>query len=165
MGFTVGPSTSWLVTSPLLFVYGMGVGLATAQLTGVVLADVPVAKSGQGSGTQSTTRQIGSAFGIAILGTVLFVSLGTDLDRRLETVPGLSTAQREQTVDAVRDSAGAVIPALAADPRTAAVAEAAKESFSHGTRNSAWAAAAFLMIGLLASTSLGRGTASTEVSG
>jgi len=41
-----------------------------------VLADVPVANSGQASGTQSTSRQIGSAFGIAILGTVLFTALG-----------------------------------------------------------------------------------------
>lgn len=40
--------SGWLTTSPLLLVYGLGVGMATAQLTGVVLADVPVAKSGQG---------------------------------------------------------------------------------------------------------------------
>ncbi|WP_413249989.1 hypothetical protein [Sinomonas flava] len=30
--------------------------------------------SGQASGTQSTSRQIGSALGIAVLGTVLFSS-------------------------------------------------------------------------------------------
>ncbi len=156
IGATVAPTTSWLVTSPLLFVYGMGVGLATAQLTGVVLADVPVAQSGQGSGTQSTTRQIGSAFGIAILGTVLFVSVGNDLSRQLESVPGLSAEAQLQTVDAVTGSAGAVIPVLAQNPQTAVVGQAAKEAFSHGTRNSAWAAAFFLLIGLGASTSLGR---------
>ena len=72
IGVVAGPATAWWATVPPLFVYGLGVGLATAQLTGVVLADVPVANSGQASGTQSTSRQIGSAFGIAILGTVLF---------------------------------------------------------------------------------------------
>ena len=70
----------WLLVSLIpggvgfvLIVYGVGVGFATAQLTGVVLADVPVERSGQGSGTQSTARQVGSALGIAVLGTVLFL--------------------------------------------------------------------------------------------
>ena len=66
---------------PFLFVYGFGVGLATAQLTGVVLSDVPVRESGQASGTQSTSRQVGSALGIAILGTVLFTSTAGIPDR------------------------------------------------------------------------------------
>ncbi|MER2138260.1 MAG: DHA2 family efflux MFS transporter permease subunit, partial [Arthrobacter sp.] len=57
-------STAWL-TSPILLFYGIGVGLATAQLTSVILAEVPLAKSGQGSATQSTARQTGSALGIA----------------------------------------------------------------------------------------------------
>ena len=48
IGVVVSPTVSiWLVML-FLFIYGLGVGLATAQLTGVVLADVPVAASGQG---------------------------------------------------------------------------------------------------------------------
>jgi hypothetical protein len=42
---------------PWLFIYGVGVGFATAQLTGVILTDIPVHASGQGSGIQSTFRQ------------------------------------------------------------------------------------------------------------
>jgi EmrB/QacA subfamily drug resistance transporter len=156
IGLVVGPTTSWAVTSPLLFVYGIGVGLATAQLTGVVLVDVPVSRSGQGSGTQSTTRQIGSAFGIAILGTVLFAGLGADLDHRLEQSGQLSAAQRGQVVSAVRDTAGAAIAGLEHSPVTAAVALDAKQAFSQGARLAAWTAAGFLLIGLLATFSLGR---------
>jgi hypothetical protein len=74
LALVIRPDSTWAVVVPLLFVYGVGVGFATAQLTGVVLADVPVERSGQGSGTQSTARQVGSALGIAILGTVLFLS-------------------------------------------------------------------------------------------
>ena len=70
IGLVVTPSTAaWELVVPL-FVYGMGVGLATAQLTGVVLAGVPVGRAGRAPGTQSTARQIGSALGIAILGTI-----------------------------------------------------------------------------------------------
>ena len=71
-----------------LFIYGIGVGLATAQLTSVTLSDIPVEKSGIASGANSTMRQVGSALGIAILGTILFVSLGNGVRDKLATVPG-----------------------------------------------------------------------------
>jgi EmrB/QacA subfamily drug resistance transporter len=157
IGLVVGPATAWWATVPVLFVYGLGVGLATAQLTGVVLADVPVANSGQASGTQSTSRQVGSAFGIAILGTVLFTALGAQLSQRLSGLPGMTAGDRSALVAAVRQSAGAVISQLAASPRTAAAAAAAKEAFSQATRLTAVTAAIFLTLGLLASFSLGRG--------
>jgi len=148
------PDSSWYVTAPLLFVYGIGVGFATAQLTGVVLAEVPVERSGQGSGTQSTARQIGSAFGIAVLGTVLFSVLGAQFDASLVET-GMPEQTRTQLVAAVKDSAGAVIPSLAADPSTAAIADDAKQALTDATRVSAATAAAFLLLGLAATLSLG----------
>lgn len=163
LGLLIRPDSGWLTTVPLLFVYGIGVGFATAQLTGVVLADVPVERSGQGSGTQSTARQIGSAFGIAILGTVLFSVLGSQFASDLAD-SGLPEDQQSQLVAAVKDSAGSAIPGLAADPRTAAIADQAKQALTNATRWSALTAAGFLVIGLAASFSLGRTSrAETEV--
>jgi len=63
--------------APGLFVYGLGVGFATAQLTGVILSEVPVAESGMASAVQSTSRQVGAAIGTALLGAVLITGLGT----------------------------------------------------------------------------------------
>ena len=83
-----------------------------AQLTGVVLADVPVQLGGQGSSTQSTPRQIGSAFGIAILGAALFVTLESRLSSGLEDLQ-LPDQQRSALVEVIKDSAGATIPSLA----------------------------------------------------
>jgi EmrB/QacA subfamily drug resistance transporter len=148
------PDSGWQITAPLLFVYGIGVGFATAQLTGVVLADVPVERSGQGSGTQSTARQVGSAFGIAILGTVLFSVLGARFDASLAE-QGIPEAARTQLVQVVKDSAGAAIPALADDPRTASIADDAAQAFTDATRVAAATAAGFLCLGLVASLSLG----------
>ena len=139
---------------PCLFVYGFGVGLATAQLTGVVLVDVPVQRSGEGSGLQSTARQIGSALGIAILGTVLFTTAAVSLDSGLDDL-GVPEAARTGIVNAVVDSAGGAIPALATDPRTAAAAPVAQQAFSDATRYAAFTAAGFLVLGLLATLSLG----------
>ncbi|MEV8220715.1 MFS transporter [Microbacterium sp. NPDC077391] len=156
LGLAISATASWLQVVPFLFLYGIGLGLATAQLTGVVLKDVPVSFSGQGSGTQSTARQIGSALGIAVLGTVLFTSTGAALDTRLADIPTLPDSARTQIVDAVVTSAGGAIPALAA--RDAAVGAAAREAFSDGTRTSAFAAAGFLAVGLIATLRLGSGS-------
>ena len=149
LGLVISANSTWLSIIPFLFVYGFGVGLATAQLTGVVLKDVPVNKSGQGSGTASTARQIGSALGIAILGTILFTSVGTSLNARLaDETPLLPESARTQIVDTEVVSAGGAIPGLAAkDPQ---VADAARAAFSDGTRYSAFAASGFLVLGLLA---------------
>ena len=151
LGTVITADASWLSIVPFLFVYGLGVGLATAQLTGVVLGDVPIEQSGQGSGTSSTARQIGSALGIAVLGTVLFTSVGLSLQAKLADLD-VPAATSSQIVDAVVDSAGAVIPSL--DAQDADVADAAREAFSEGTRYSAYAAAGFLVIGLVASLRL-----------
>jgi EmrB/QacA subfamily drug resistance transporter len=156
VGFVIAPDASWVPLIPFLFVYGLGVGLATAQLTGVVLADVPVDDSGAASGTQSTSRQLGAALGVAVLGTVLFTStagiLSSSLDAR-----GLPVEQRDQIVSSVVDSAGAAISGLEAQPETAEIADDAKSAFSDGTRFAAWTAAGFLSLGLLSTISLGAG--------
>ncbi|GAA4605944.1 EmrB/QacA subfamily drug resistance transporter [Actinoplanes octamycinicus] len=153
IGLVAAPDTAWWQITPMLFAYGLGVGLATAQITGIVLADVPVAMSGQASGTQSTTRQLGSALGIAVLGTVLFSTLAGRLDTALDD-RGVPENQRSAVVAAVKDSAGAAIPGLAADPGTAALAGDAEQALSTATRWTAFTAAGFLLLGLLASVRL-----------
>lgn len=162
IAFVIAPDAAWPALLPFLFVYGFGVGLATAQLTGVVLADVPPEASGQASGTQSTARQLGAALGVAILGTVLFSStagiLGAKLDDR-----GLPEAQRDQVVSAVVDSAGAAIAGLEASPQTADAATDAKAAFSDGTKAAAFTAAGFLVLGLAATLSLGSGASAPAV--
>ncbi|WP_402462339.1 MFS transporter [Isoptericola aurantiacus] len=155
LGAVIRPEATWVSLVPFLVVYGFGVGLATAQLTGVVLADVPVQVSGAASGTQSTARQVGSALGIAILGTVLFMTTAADLDARL-TDQGVPEAQRTATVSAVVDSAGGAIAGLEQDPSTASVADDARAALTQGTRYSAWAAGGFLLLGLGATLTLGR---------
>jgi EmrB/QacA subfamily drug resistance transporter len=149
IGLVIRTDTPWFALVPCLFVYGFGVGLATAQLTGVVLKDVPVEQSGQGSGTQSTSRQVGSALGIAILGTILFSSVGGILDAKLSDLP---ESVRTPIVNAVVESSGTAIPSLEASSTEAW--QAAKSAFSDGTRYAAFAAAGFLALGFLATLRL-----------
>ncbi|MGW0040804.1 MFS transporter [Rhodococcus sp. NPDC003348] len=154
---TVSP---WLL-AVLLAVYGAGLGLASAQLTGTVLADIPTEKSGEGSATQSTVRQLGAALGSAILGAVLSVSLAHTLTDRLEPVPGVPAQAQEQLVNATRDSAGGTITGLREQGETGRlgpagpeVTTALAEGFGDATRVSLFAAAGFLALGLVSATAL-----------
>ncbi len=60
---------------PILVVYGAGVGLAISQITSTVLMSIPWQKAGVGSGANNTVRQIGSAFGIAVIGAILVAQI------------------------------------------------------------------------------------------
>lgn len=59
------------LTLPLML-YGLGIGLAIAQLSNLVLSDIPGNKAGQASGATNTIRQLGASLGIALIGAVLF---------------------------------------------------------------------------------------------
>lgn len=162
VGIFASVGTGWGPIAPLLFIYGIGVGLATAQLTGVIMVDVPNEKAGQASGSQSTVRQVGSALGIAVLGTMLFSGTQASLETRLDDI-GVPASGQVMIVDAVVDSAGGAIPSLegALTPQVGVeqakeIVVASEEAFTDGAKLAAWAAAAFLLLGFLSSFRLGR---------
>jgi MFS family permease len=63
---------------PAFMLYGIGVGLAIAQLANIVLSDIPADKAGVASGANNTVRQLGASLGIAIVGAVLFGSFASE---------------------------------------------------------------------------------------
>lgn len=152
----------WGILAPFLFVYGLGIGLATAQLTGVIMVDVPMQNMGQASGSQSTVRQVGSALGIAVLGTLLFTGTQASLENRLADLE-IPLEQSVQITDAVIGSAGTAIPSLAeglisqqvSTELASRITEAAGEAFTDGAKLAAWAAAGFLLLGFGSTFSLG----------
>ncbi len=143
-------TTGWRI-APALFVYGVGVGLATAQLTSLILAEVPTAQSGQASGVQSTTRQVGAALGIAILGTLLAATLSSQTESRLLQLPGFPVAQAQQLALATKQSAAQIVLQLRTVPGSEPLVRAIEDAFTDAAHRTAFAAAAFLAIGLLAS--------------
>lgn len=156
-----GTTPGWLVALPLVL-YGLGLGLASAQLTGTVLRDVPVDVSGQGSATQSTVRQIGSALGTAFAGAALSVSLALTLPAALAGA-GITGSAADELADATRQSAGTMITQLrgqgAAGPfgdQTAAAVDALARGFADGTRWSLLVATAFLLLGFVGALRLQR---------
>ena len=154
--------TGWMM-APWLFLYGMGVGFATAQLTGVILSEVPVAESGQASAVQSTSRQVGAAIGTAIIGATLVFglsSVATQLEDR-----GVPAEQAQQVSDAVAGSAGQAIPALAQAPGGDVLVEGASAGFADAIKLVAWVAGGFVLFGLAASFALPKNAARVESEG
>jgi len=131
----------------VLVVYGLGLGLASAQLTSTVLAPVPVAQSGQGSATQSTVRQLGTALGTAISGALLGAGLASGAN-------GL-TGEAARYGQALTDTAGSVLPALDGTASTAAIAQL-DLVFTDGSRMALAGAALFLLLGLLGAVQVAR---------
>jgi EmrB/QacA subfamily drug resistance transporter len=163
LGFIISSEITGWGMAPWLFLYGMGVGFATAQLTGVILSEVPVADSGQASAVQSTSRQVGAAIGTAIIGATLIFGLGSvagELEDR-----GVPVAQAEQVSAAVAGSAGQAIPALASQPNGDVLVEGASAGFTTAIKTVAWVAGFFVFLGLLASLMLHKNTARIESEG
>jgi EmrB/QacA subfamily drug resistance transporter len=71
VAFAISPDVAFTSLLPGFILFGGGIGFAVAQLTNVVLSDVPAERAGSASGANSTVRQIGSALGIAVVGTLL----------------------------------------------------------------------------------------------
>jgi EmrB/QacA subfamily drug resistance transporter len=160
LGFAISTTVGGWGLVPWLFMYGLGVGFATAQLTGVILSETPVAQSGQASAMQSTSRQVGAAIGTAILGTTLLLGLGHFVNKDLQDA-GVPTAQAEQITQVVASSAGQAIPGLG-DP---VIVEAASQGFSSATKTVSLVAAIFVTLGLLASFLLPRNAARIRAEG
>ncbi len=146
LALLIHPSLSpWLATAPLL-VYGIGLGLASAQLTSLVLSEVPPEQSGQGSATQSTVRQLGAAVGSAVAGTLL--SLG--LAQTLHT----GTQYDELT----RSTGGGILTQLRAQHADPALIHTLTDGFASATRWSILGSAVFLLLGLLGASQVRRAT-------
>jgi len=144
---------AWSFVLPL-FVYGAGVGLASAQLTSVILAEIPPRESGQASGVQSTFRQVGAAIGIALLGTILATGLRSGTEANLNDVPGLPPEVAAGIVEAIDGSAGQALPSIAVRPGSEPVVAAISDAFSSAATRTGFVAAGFVFVGFLLSLRL-----------
>ncbi|MFF9641122.1 MFS transporter [Kitasatospora aureofaciens] len=66
-----GPSVGWTTLGPLL-VAGVGSGLVIAPNQTLTLQPVPRARAGSAGGVLQTAQRVGSAVGIAVVGSVFF---------------------------------------------------------------------------------------------
>ncbi len=93
--------TNWQQLVLPLAVTGIGMGMVMAPVTTVVMGATPVQESGMGAGILSTTRQIGTALGIAVLGAILQNQLIANMKNALAQIPMIPAAIRDQIISAL----------------------------------------------------------------
>ena len=108
----------------------VGMALTMAPATESIMGSLPLAKAGVGSAVNDTTRQVGGALGVAILGSVLSSVYGSKVAELFGAVPRMPA----EAVEASRNSLGAALEVSkrvsGIDPTAGAhLARGAKESF------------------------------------
>jgi EmrB/QacA subfamily drug resistance transporter len=83
----VNPDSDWTTLLAGLTVAGIGVGITNPGIGSAAIAVVPVAKSGMGSGINTTFRQVGIATGVASLGAVFQSRIDSKLTEVLPSAP------------------------------------------------------------------------------
>ena len=94
-----------------LALYGVGLGFASAQLTSVIMIDVPDVKAGQGSSVKSTISQLSSALAIAVIGIIFVDFLWATLPPKVDELH-LPDQFSKEIDSVVIGSSGSAIPEL-----------------------------------------------------
>jgi len=155
LGFVISVDVPLLALVPPLVLYGVGVGLAIAQLTNVTLSDIPLEYAGSGSGANNTIRQVGAAIGVAVLGAVFAAQISSTGKSALaanNAIPApikdaLTTAfANGSATDTSKYSGGA-----SNSPLGQAILGTVNEAITEGTRSAAFVASFFVLMGALSS--------------
>ncbi|MGH9125069.1 MAG: DHA2 family efflux MFS transporter permease subunit [Acidimicrobiales bacterium] len=92
-----------------LLLMGLGMSLTMAPATESIMGSLPRAKAGVGSAVNDTTRQLGGALGVAVLGSVLSSAYASRIAGTVSSVHGLSgsaAATARNSVGGAIDVAG-----------------------------------------------------------
>jgi EmrB/QacA subfamily drug resistance transporter len=133
----------------ILVVVGAGMGLAMAPATDSIMGALPPEKAGVGSATNDTTREIGGALGVAILGTITHAGYTAHLTAHPQFAQ-LETAAPQAAAVVKSSVGGAAIVAskLPADLATT-LQRFANEAFVAGTHRAVILGAVVAALGAL----------------
>jgi EmrB/QacA subfamily drug resistance transporter len=142
---TMGVTSSFVgVTWPLVLL-GAGLGLTMAPATESIMGSVPLARAGVGSAVNDTTRELGGAVGVAVIGSVFSSAYGSKIASTLHGQPG-------STVAGAKGSVGAALALASRLPGAAghALADIARHSFVDGFHTAVLVGAATTAAGVVA---------------
>jgi len=87
-------SSAWMVAAALVPT-AFGIAATGAPLTTLMMAAVPPARAGMGSAMNNASRELGGAFGVAVLGSVLTTRYGSGIASAIEGLPVSSRAEAD----------------------------------------------------------------------
>jgi EmrB/QacA subfamily drug resistance transporter len=128
-----------------LGVLAAGMALTMSPMTTQLMASVPPAKAGVGSAMNDTTRELGGALGVAVLGSLVTSTYVSSISPALQGLPDQVRAAAESGIS----GAFAVAEQLPADV-AGAVQAAAEQAFVDGLNVAALVAAAVVALASVA---------------
>ncbi|MFL5736762.1 MAG: MFS transporter [Actinomycetota bacterium] len=146
LGFlgTISVSSGYPHVLIALLILGLGMGTAMVPATDSIMGSLPLAKAGVGSAMNDTTRQVGGALGVAILGSVFASAFTSNVAPSLVGLPAEVAAQASQSVDqAIK--AGTQLGGVAG----AAIVAAAKQSFISAMDRGLFVGAGIALVGAI----------------
>jgi EmrB/QacA subfamily drug resistance transporter len=138
------PGASYPEVLASLVVLAAGMALVMPPATESIMGSLPPAKAGVGSAVNDTTRQVGGALGVAVLGSVMSSTYGP---RVSDAISGLPLSSEQAT--AIHDQIGAAIQAageIGGAPGRA-LADVASRGFADGMSTAFIIGAAALALG------------------
>jgi EmrB/QacA subfamily drug resistance transporter len=140
------PTSGYGLVAVMLIVVGFGMGLTMVPATDAIMGALPLAKAGVGSAVNDTTRQVGGALGVAILGSLLSSAYRATMDGT-----AIVQALPAPVANVARDSIGAasvVARQLGGAPATALL-DAANSAYIEAMGQTVLVAAAVAVAGAL----------------
>jgi EmrB/QacA subfamily drug resistance transporter len=134
-------SSYWPVLIGML-VAGVGLGLGMTPATNAIVDSLPIAKQGLASAVNDTSREMGGAFGIAIVGSAFTAGYRSHIATGVRALPGSVAAAAKQSPAAALQAAGRL------GTNGHALAHQAKTAFMSGQREALLIGAAALIIGV-----------------
>jgi EmrB/QacA subfamily drug resistance transporter len=124
---TLSPDTPYLVVAGAFALLGAGMSITVAPATGEIMTSVPLSKAGVGSAVNDTTRELGGALGIALMGSIANTAYRSNIDLDGVRVPAGARAAAEESIGAA-DAVAGRIPG--GDAVTAQAASAFTDAFT-----------------------------------
>jgi hypothetical protein len=148
VALVVAPDVSFTSLLVGFILFGTGIGFAVPQLTNVVLSDVPAERAGSASGANSTVRQMGSALGIAVVGTLLTTLTLRHAIDAIESASGITPDVKDRILTGVRDGGVSFDATGIASPSTAvSIRRSLDAAVTAGARPALFFAAGVVAIG------------------
>jgi hypothetical protein len=125
--------TSYATIVPSLIVVSAGMAMAMSPATDSIMGAVPVNKAGVGSAMNDTTRELGGALGVAILGTVMNSAYLSKIDALIAS-PALQSAPAEalKAIESSIQGAHAVAASIPVPEVGTLIVTTANEAFTKG---------------------------------
>jgi EmrB/QacA subfamily drug resistance transporter len=139
---TLGVNSAYLPFMLVTVVIGAGTALAMTPATNAIVASLPRAKQGVASAVNDTSRELGAAFGVAVLGSAFNTGYRNSIDEHLAGLPGDVARQ-------AREAPAIAVQLASRIPHGDALANAAREAFTTGMRYAVLVGMGLLVIGTL----------------